>query len=800
MKKTIEFHARLNHQEFDQQIQQLQQKLKNSQFSDANRNAITSNIQQKLAQSGISTGTTNTQVEQQQKNALRELDRFIKEQYKQATMLNKAIDERARKIDQLRKMEKESLNDETKKLEIQKQMNQLENQKQTLQKQHMQHMQTVNESVNQRNNIRANSVSPQSAPLEGLDRLTNAYRTGGIRGAGRAFTRMSGGLGSLGMGALSVAGTGVAMADPLIRSMAADQRNYTFAQGSAIGGISNTGDIYNNNLASTMYYGSERSAALKTSLDKLGKTQFADSYTSPLASVAGIAGKTALGFGIGTAVPVIGNTLGAVGGFAKGVYDVAADPRSRYAMGAAFGHKGSRQKLEGMQYSEFVSDFNSTLEAEKNKDPVKRMAEERYQATRERNLQVQRSMGMSDFDMYGTGGMLQSGYGMGFREEDTIGAAQGILGAGGSTRSATANNVLANQLSKRMNLTNSSQVIGGISRNLGGGVETENATIKVLAEGMRLGLDKSEFAAEQRKFAEMTVSAIQSSGAMSVTGAAEAAASFAAFGGNNTMAGLQGMQAAQGFFDSATSSTGNPRGAIFASKIMSNPELKGLSFDTQKTLSELPDSQITSDSPFIKNAAEEAGKTPEEIVKILKGVKADSVLIRSGSEKLRSKVQKKYSDMKASGMSEEEITTSLQGDKDMNKLLTSLGTEDSNFVGLDNAGKYSVGMKLARQDMSSDDYEEMARAKASSTDPTGRVGDASNEAIAKQQEIVNNNFLKMKDALNDAAEAAKNMTERALSMHIRFAELLAKGEKITPEDARKALDFFRKPNATKENP
>jgi hypothetical protein len=789
MKKTIEFAARLNTQEFDAQISKLQNKLKSSQ-TDFSKNVMTSEVMQRMSKAGLQTGVPPQQAEAQQKQSLRDLDRFIKSQFQQTQALNKAIDDRSKKINELRKLEQASLDDEKKKLEVTRQINALNGQKMTLERQHAQQVGAIQQALSQRGSLASGMSTPQ-----GVERLARAYAGGGIMGAGRAGYRMMGGGLGVGLGALGMLGTGIQMADPLIRSLAAENRNYTFAQGSAISGATGAGDVYGNKMASTMFFAPERQRAIDTALGKLRGTQFADKYTM---GVGGLFGKVAAGAASGAAVggaagliggPLAGVTalggaaVGGAAGLGKGIYDIASDQRTRLSFMSNLGSKDAKKKLEAMQYSEFAGDFNSLIEAEKNKDPVKQMAEERYQQTRERNLNVQRSMGISNPEFYGGGGLLSRGFRGGFTEEETIGASQGILGAGGSTVSARYNNVLANQMSKRMDMTNASSIVGGISRNLGGNVETENATIKVMSEAMKLGLDKSEFAAEQRKFAEMTVSAIQASGASTAAGAAQAAASYSAFGAGTTMADINAMGGAKAFYDSATSQTGNPRGAIFAAKIMGDKDLAGLSFDTQKVLSEMPDSKLTVDSPAVQQAAAESGMSAEEVVKKLKGIKSDSLIIRGGGEKTRQSLKQKYQDMKATGMSEQDINSELMKDPEMNKMIVGLGTEDTAFNQLSNQEQRSMAAKLVKGEIGGDFSKEI-QDKLASTGGTGRIEDKSLEAVATQQQIVNDKFGEMKTAMENAATAAGQMTEQALNMHIKLAEALTKGETLTPEQIK----------------
>jgi hypothetical protein len=755
------------------------------------RGALSAEVQQRMSRAGISTGVTPQQADMQQRTSLRELDRFIKDQYRQAAQLNKAIDDRARQVERLRKLERESLDDEKRKLEIAKELARVEGQKQALERQHGQQMSGVKQALSQRGDLASGMEDPSTAM-----RLSRAFRMGRMGmwgGAGRQVSAAMGGGMGMGVGALGLLGSGLQMADPILRSLAAENRNYTYAQGSVVGGATGAGDIYGNKLASTMFFAPERQRAIGTALEKMQKTQFADKL-APFGTLAGnVAKGAAVGAAGGAFFGGVGAVPGAIGGGVlggiKGGYDIATDQRTRLSFMSNLGSKDARKKLEAMQYSEMVSDFNSLVEAEKNKNPVKQMAEERFQQTRDRNLEMQRATGLTNRNFYGQGGALQTGYGAGFTEEQTTGAMQGILGAGGSTRGARGNNVLSNQMMKRMDVTNAAQLIGGLSGQLGGAAETRDATIKVLSEGMRLGLDKSEFAAEQRKFGELTVQAIQAAGATSLAGAGTAAGSFAAFNAGTTMQGIGAMSDAKAFFDQSTSQTGNPRGAIFASKIMGDSRLKKLSFDTQKVLSETPDSQLTEDNPFIQRAADEIGNgmTPTKMVEILKGHKSDSLIIRGGVEKVRRGLMNKYDKLRQSGKSEQEINEAIRNDPAFNQMLTGIGTEDTGFVGLSNEAKRSVGIKLIKGQLGGDEFKKEVEDRLKAQGGTGRIEDTSLEAVAVQQRIVNDQFLTMKDSMELAAESAKKMTAQTLEMHMRLSEAIGKGESLTPEQLKRIL-------------
>jgi hypothetical protein len=125
---------------------------------------------------------------------------------------------------------------------------------------------------------------------------------------------------------MGLAGQAIQLADPLLRGLAAENRNYTYAQGSTVSGLGHTGDVYGNNMASTMFFGGERQKALQTALEKMGKTQFADKYTL---GVGGLLGKTVAGAGAGATalgiagsiVPGLGNVVGAgAGAIGSGVW------------------------------------------------------------------------------------------------------------------------------------------------------------------------------------------------------------------------------------------------------------------------------------------------------------------------------------------------------------------------------------------------------------------------------------------------------------------------------------------------
>jgi hypothetical protein len=119
---------------------------------------------------------------------------------------------------------------------------------------------------------------------------------------------------------------------------------------------------------------------------------------------------------------------------------------------------------------------------------------------------------------------FQRGTEAGFTRDMTRDMMISILGAGGSTRAARELAPRALMYQRDYDITNANQLLGRISGTIGGAVQSEQSLIRILAEGQKQGLDKSEFREENRKFTQSVADAVYRVGARDEFGAGGVAA------------------------------------------------------------------------------------------------------------------------------------------------------------------------------------------------------------------------------------------------------------------------------------
>jgi hypothetical protein len=767
------------------------------------------------------------QKEQAFKRSARELEASIRMQWTESQKLTKELDSRLSRLNEIKKREDSLTMGSKERLEVEKQRARIEKEVQQYEREHTTRMSALKDSLDARERLQ------QDKP-KGFERLMGAYQQGGIGGAAKAGYRMAGGGLGVGMGLAGLIASGVMLADPVIRQIAAQDRLMASAQGSAIQGLSQPlRDVYSGNLATSMYFNKERDTAIQRAMQETQTNRNMDQY-SPWA---GLVGKTVGGAGVGAAGgffaggvgAIPGAAIGAATGFGKGIYDIAADPHTRDTVlkqiserGGDLGAKGgvvpwmlgrtaqglvnatglaagAKERLESQYASNLSERFHQNLEAEKDKDPLKVLAEQQYRSNLGENLHFQRQMGMKNEDFYGPGGFLDRGTQAGFTREAMMGQGMAIMGAGGSTRVANKGAVFANQLA-RSDITNAANLMGQISGNLGDMKSTEQATIKILSEGVRLGLDKSDYREEQRKFAELTTSFAVSTGSTSAAGMANQAKELSSyFGQTPTLGAMNQVAGAQAFISGATSETGTPTGAIFAAKAMSSPTLGKLDSRSLSVLAQMDLSQLTPDNPMVQSMAAQAD------------VSADTLIAEGKKTKLSSITQTKTSEaslQKVMAMSEAEFNAPENAGV-IGRAAIDIGAERSGMIGLKPEQQRQVFRRMragAGFDTSLAEETKAAGIANPEATTTGRMEDTDMAALSKQQEIVNSNFREMSGEMRTAAESVLTMTDAAVKMAMRLNEIIKKGDQVTTKDVQAAFTGNyntpnpQKPGSTKSTP
>lgn len=285
---------------------------------------------------------------------------------------------------------------------------------------------------------------------------------------------------------------------------------------------------------------------------------------------AGIAGGAATGAGIGSVIPGAGTLAGGLVGGIGAFGGMMAGSDKMY--NRVFDQDAYKQMMtrEGMQKYE---SNRSMLEM---KDPMKGIAYDSVNKNIEKDIQLERSLGLGDRDLYGKkGGKLNMGlqdsmmgkgfdfatagrgdgstpsflknamnpYGseQGFGREDVEGSVSALIGAGATSDGAKGMAGQALQFQRNLRLQNAPGIMGQMSGNGMKTSDTDDATIKLMSEAVKMGVDASKMPQEMQRMTAITASL------------ATAGGGFSSMAGENFSAGLAGfdkssMEGAQSAF------------------------------------------------------------------------------------------------------------------------------------------------------------------------------------------------------------------------------------------------------------
>lgn len=610
------------------------------------------------------------------------------------------------------------------------------------------------------------------------ERLMSAYRAGGFGGAlregGSMIGQMSGGqraglAGSV-MGAMGTAlGIGGEMYGNYTGSPLRTAGNVGAGTQSTLG--VDTQNIYSRRSAFEAAFNPERSRAARMALEANRGARI-QSGTGLVGNMLGYAGAgMGAGAAIGSVVPGLGTGVGAaIGGAAgavKGAYNVFSDPAQRsLAMSALPGSIGKRYgtEYESIQTRKLGEDYQKSLEDLKNQNPGKTMASQYYEQNYQGNLASQRAMGMSNQGFYGQGGFLQGGVNAGFGPEMMQNMSSGILGAGGSSRSAAGNSVFGNQLAKNMDLTNSQQVLGTLSGSMGGAETTKQATVKIISEAMRLGLDDSKFAEENRRFTQAAAEVIARSGAQTEGDAGRVAGGFGAFVAENSNKGIEAAKGAYEQYQQISSTTTGPRGVMRAAGFLSDPALSKLSTVEQQSLMGMREDEINENNLQAVAIADKLGISVDDLKDKIKGTNQGAVSRYKAHDEARDRLKQKGISIADIKSSKDFAALDDQSKKDIRDMGGFESAENS-FANPREARAFMAG-QLGQQTPADIqmDRDKVAASKAQGSG--GRQEDLTNADAAKDFGIVLNNFRDFRKDIIPTAEAIEKFTGKIREMMI----------------------------------
>lgn len=604
-----------------------------------------------------------------------------------------------------------------------------------------------------------------------MQRLATAYENGGIGGAAKAGGRMvQQGLGNMSPGAmvsggLSAAGVGLGVFSNYYREygrMPIDS-NLSMAnatQGSIGRDVSN---VFGRRTAFEMPFMGERARASKRALEAMRTGQNSDMMDIGANMLGGAGAGAAVGSiipGLGTAV---GAGVGAIGGGIKSLMN--ENQRSLIMSKLPFIGGAYKEKYQSKQAENLVNDYNTGYESEKNSNPFKKAAVGDYEQNFMRNLDAQRMMGMGNDQFYGKGGYMSSATSAGFTPEIALQMSQGIIGAGGSTRSAAGNSVFGAQMQRGMGMTNASSILGSLSGSMGSSDATRASTIKILAEGMRLGLDDSKFAEENRRFTQSAAEIIARTGTSNSDDAGRIAGKFGSFVAENTNAGINAAKGAYEEYQQMSSSTTGARGVMRAAGFMSDSKLAKMSTMDKQALMQMPEGDITTDNTYVQGMAQKYNMKPQEIVDAVTGVNKGSQNRYKEADVLRDRIK---SSMKTSGVTQ--VTKDNFGSlsKETQADLGSLQSYNMNEYGYSSsqqaqARTFGMVNGTLTPTGTTKKQEEVINGKL--TGDTGKVEDKTIAAQAGDSATILKNFNELRPSLAKAAESAALFTDKIREMN-----------------------------------
>lgn len=795
MKKEFVFSAKFDTSEFDRSVEQMQKKLKDIMApGDMMRmQRDTAQRMQNSGQGGIMSAPSMEAFTKATQASRREMDQMIAEQARGQEKLGKMLAQRTETLKKLQDQQKQVVKDSKEELEIKEKIARVESNNQQLKETYRQRDASLNQAMDARD-----AMKPQ-----GMERVAQAYQHGGVRGAATAGMRMLSptgmmGLAGAGMGFL---GQGLQMGGEFYRDLTRAPVRTESAMGSAVSGSlgKQTSDIYGRRSSFEQMFAPERQRAAQQALDanQASKTSDLMGLGGGLlkAGGMGLAGAAA-GAGVGSIVPgigtAVGGIVGGIGGFGKGMWDMASNERMRSQALSPFSNTQS-QRYQSILAEDMVKNYESSYESQKKQNPFKTAAVGEYEQNYQRNLDQQRSMGLNNEGFYGPGGFQQNAINQGFTPEMGMQMSSGILGAGGSTRMAR-DSAFGLQAQRGMDLTNASQVLGTLSGGLGSSGASEQATIKILSEGMKLGLDDSKFAEENRRFVAMTAEIVAKSGATSGDDFTRTAGGFGKFVGENTNAGIGAAKTAYDQYQQISQSTTGPRGVMRAAGFMSDPALSKLSTMSKQALMQVPESDLNEDNPLVQNAAKEAGVSAKDIVSRVTNTNQGSVSRFKQADQLRDKLRSYAKSVGKENLSKEDIDKAPENVKnDFNQLTayqtTELGYQGSRettarALGTVNTGVTDAGKATAREGAIGE--------KLGSGDRTGRMEDTTIKAMAADSKVVLDNFNEMAPAMKSAAASTAAWTREVREANAALQSALESARANKNSDTLKTVEDLMK--------
>ncbi len=297
------------------------------------------------------------------------------------------------------------------------------------------------------------------------------------------------------------------------------------------------------------------------------------------------------------------------------------------------------ERYQAEQAAQEAEETNTAFEGFKGKKVFDVDATNRLQRNLRRDLGMQRTLGLGDKGLT----QYQKGItGAGFSEEEGFGATSAILGAGGSTAMGQSPQT-ALRAQRGLNLTNANQMLGQLS-NASMPESSKSMLIDIFSTAQAIGLDKSTYAQENRKFMQQVSDVVSGAGVGAGAGAGNIAQTMGDFtAGGKSMKEIERGKSAYETYQKSTTSTSGLQGAINMASAMKNPALmKAVGGDARllESLVSMTQADLEAAPEMVNSLAAAANMSPDSFKKMLRGVRSGAAA--AGQEMGQGKNLKAY--------------------------------------------------------------------------------------------------------------------------------------------------------------
>ena len=794
-KKIIEFSAKLNTGDFEKAFTNLKSRIENISGSYATSRA-SNQLRERLQGMGLIPATAQDQNKMNQqenlrKRALAEVEREAQKQYRSAERLERLEEKKKTRLQEMRRMQNVAFEDE---IEHKKKILKLE-----------QDIGRIQELRNSRI-MGAGAAADQAQAMRAPGWFTGGNKTWspgfGIPAVGGMVGAMAGPV----LGALAAGGLAANTYAGVRRYYANEPFQIAQAQGAAAQGMdqfSGLNCIFSGQNSQFAFGQRERSIGINAA------NEYAKSMNMSSAIERGKR-SASIGAMIGSAVPIPGSgLLGAGAGYLSEVIPGIKNSANKWlAIQSAFGSEEAAGKLDQLELARTFERAQEREASERAKDPLRWKTREFHDQTWRQNYDLQRRLGINDAGLFGErvfdpgtgvttveGGILNNALNAGVTREEFFNSISGVLSAGGSTRAARGFGTLGGQAS-RAGMDNANQNFARLSSLMGDFSSTEAAFKRLLGEGVRVGLDGSEFRQENNKFQEILTGAVLSTGLMGQDSVGRTAGMLGGFVSSNTMVGLQGAQNAYNLFESLSKGEEGVNAQIRGATIMDKYGYADMG--SKMFLQNIGVSGITEDSPEMAYLYDQAKKSGYEgsfsdYVSQAREDIGSSTIVSSKTQGILNEVGSNYRAAIESGMSPEEARKSMISDFGKAQVAIGADVGTSKFYGnMSSADRTAFTDFQLRGDVTGAEKlkeKYTKRADEMLTEGTPSLGQSELEGVARSQKLVNEQLVTMKDSLDAAAESAKKLTKETLELSIRFNNLQnnnATGQRINIPTAGKS--------------